>query len=142
MISEAEHVAAEERGRIRSLTMPCAIAARFDPATGMITVDLNRGYSVSFHKSRSQALHHATDEQLSEIDAGYPGRSVFFPKLDDGFTVSGMLVGRFGNRHWERQWADEHNVEIAENTLEERVFAVMVERTAAELNQDSTDVIF
>jgi hypothetical protein len=142
MISEAEHLAAEERGRMRSLTLPCAVAARYDAATGMITVDLNRGYSVSFHKSRSQALHEATDKQLSEIDAGYPGWSVFFPKLDDGFTVSGMLAGRFGNRHWEKKWADEHNVEIAENTLDERVYAVMVERTAAELNQDSSDVIF
>jgi len=142
MISEAEHAGAKERGRIRSLTVPCAVAARYDPATGMITVDLNRGYSVSFHKSRSQALHKATDEQLSEIDAGYPGWSVFFPKLDDGFTVSGMLAGRFGNRHWEKKWADEHKVEIAENTLSEPVYAVMVERTATELNQDSADVIF
>ena len=142
MISEAEHVAAAERGRMRSLTLPYAVAARYDPKTGVITVDLNRGYSVSFHKSRSQALHGATDEQLSEIDAGYPGWSVFFPKLDDGFTVSGMLAGRFGNRHWERQWADEHKVQIAENTLEERVYAVMVEKTQAELNQDSADVIF
>jgi hypothetical protein len=141
MISEAEHAAAEERGRIRSLTMPCAVDARYDPATGMITVDLNRGYSVSFHKSRSQALHNATDEQLSEIDASDPGWSVFFPKLDDGFTVSGMLAGRFGNRHWEKKWADEHNVEIAENTLSEQVYAVMVERTATELNQNTEDVL-
>jgi hypothetical protein len=142
MISEAEHAVAEERGRIRSLTMPCAVDARYDPVTGMITVDLNRGYSVSFHKSRSQALHNATDEQLSEIDASDPGWSVFFPKLDDGFTVSGMLAGRFGNRHWEKKWADEHNVEIAENTLSEHVYAVMVERTATELNKDSADVLF
>lgn len=85
-----------------------AIAARYNPATGMITVDLNRGFSISFHKSRSQALHRATDEQLSEIEVYNPGWSVFFPKLDDGFTVEGILAGRFGNRHWEEAWAAAH----------------------------------
>ena len=142
MVSDKEHEEAEERGRLRSLTVPCAVAARYDAATGMITVDLNRGYSVSFHKSRSQALHNATDEQLSEIDAGTPGWSVFFPKLEDGFTVAGMLAGRFGNRNWERLWADEHHVKIAENTLSEPVYAVMVERTARELERDATDLLF
>jgi hypothetical protein len=142
MVSDKEHAEAEERGRLRSLTVPCAVAARYDPATGMITVDLNRGYSVSFHKSRSQALHNATDEQLNEIDAGPPGWSVFFPKLEDGFTVAGMLAGRFGNRNWERRWADEHQVKIAENTLSEPVYAVMVERTERELQRDTTDVLF
>jgi hypothetical protein len=141
MISDKEHAIAEARGRLRSLTVPCAVAARYDPATGMITVDLNRGYSVSFHKSRSQALHKATDEQLSKIDAGYPGWSVFFPKLEDGFTIDGMLAGRFGNRHWERRWADEHHVQIAENTLSEPVYAVMVERTAQQLEHNSADLL-
>ena len=123
MISDREYADAAERGRLRSLTMPCAVAARYDKVTGMITVDLNRGFSLSFHKTRSQALHHATDEQLSEIEVSEPGWSVFFPRLDDGFTVEGMLAGRFGTRRWEREWADAHHVEIAENTLPDHAVA-------------------
>jgi hypothetical protein len=79
----------------------------------MITVDLSAGYSISFHKSRAQALHNATDEQLSEIDAEFPGWSVFFPKLDDGFTVEGLLAGRQGSPYWEREWAAQHRDEEA-----------------------------
>jgi len=142
MISDNERAEAEERGRVRSLTLPCAVAARYDAATGMITVILNRGYSVTFHKSRSQVLHDASDAQLSEIDVAAPGWSVYFPRLEGGFTVTGMLAGRFGNRGWERRWADEHQVKIAENTLVEPVYGVMVERTERELERGKTDVLF
>jgi len=142
MVSEKESEEAVEHGRIHQLAVPCAVAARYDASTGMITVDLNRGFSVSFHKERSQTLCKASDEELSQIEIEGSGHYIIFPKLDDGFTVLGMLAGRFGNRHWEQQWADEHKVEIAENTLSEPVYAVMVERTAAQLNQDSSDVIF
>jgi len=142
MVSEKEYEDAREAGIKHQLAVPCAVAARYDSSTGMITVDLNRGYSMSFHKNRSQVLCHASDDELKQIEIEGAGRYIMFPKLDDGFTVLGMLAGRFGNRHWEKKWADEHEVEIAENTLSEPVYAVMVERTAAQLNQDSSDVIF
>ncbi len=123
MINDKEWEEAQERGRIHSLTVPCAVAARYDAATGMITVDLNLGFSVSFHKSRSQTLCKATDEQLSEIEVDSPGWSIMFPKLEDGFSVEGMLAGRFGTRRWEREWADAHGIEIAENKLPEHTVA-------------------
>jgi len=131
MNSDKEWAEAQERGRIHSLTFPCAVSASYDQSTGTITVVLNRGFSVSFHKSRSQALHQATDEQLSEIDVH--SWSIFFPRLEDGFTVEGMLAGRFGTRRWEREWADAHGIEIAENTLPEQMATAQLQssRTAA-----------
>jgi hypothetical protein len=124
MNSDKEYEDAAEGSRLNHLRNPWATAARYDASTGMITVDLNRGFSVSFHKSRHQALYKATDEQLSEIDVSHGGTSVFFPKLEDGFTVEGMLAGRFGRPWWERQWADEHGLKIAENALPEKAETV------------------
>lgn len=115
MISDKEFAEAEERGRLHTLAVPSAIAARYDAGSGMISIDLNRGVTLSFHKSRSQILHNASDEQLSEIEIPYGGGAVLFPKLDEGLTIEGILAGRFGNWHWERQWAKEHGIEIAED---------------------------
>jgi hypothetical protein len=121
MISDKDWAEAEERGRIRELTFPYAVAASYDESNGTVTVKLNRGFSVSFHKNRSQTLHKATNEQLRDIEVH--STSIFFPKLDDGFSVEGMLAGRFGTRRWEREWADAHQIEIAENTLTEHTAA-------------------
>lgn len=122
-LSDREIEKANERGRLYGLTHPRAVAARYDAANGIITVDLNRGFSVSFHKSRSQVLHNASDEQLETIEVQNPGSEVWFPALEDGFTVEGMLAGRFGTRRWEREWADANGIEIAENALPETVIA-------------------
>ena len=92
-----------------SLSDPRALSAHYDAATGMITVELNRGYSISFHKSRHQALYRATDDQLSQIDLYPPDSVIFFPKLDDGFTVEGLVAGRFGSGRWEQDWAEMHS---------------------------------
>ena len=115
MLSDKDWVEAEERGRLRTLTIPCAVAARYDSSTGIITVEMNRGFAISFHKNRAQALHDATDEQLSIIEVEAPDWSIFFPKLQDGLSVEGMLAGRFGSRRWEREWADANGVQVIEN---------------------------
>ena len=120
MLSDKEIAEAEERGRVRTLTMPCAVSACYDSSTGFITVEMNRGFSISFHKSRAQPVHDATDEQLSEIEVEAPDWSIFFPKLQDGLSVEGMLAGRFGSLRWEREWADANGVRIVENTPVER----------------------
>ncbi len=71
-------------------------------------VTLKKGLTVTFPKVRSQVMANATDEALSEVSVEGGGWYVIFPKLDDGFMVESMLMGRFGNDRWEREWAKKH----------------------------------
>ena len=84
------------------------VAAHYDASTGMVHVKLKAGMTISFAKERSQALAKATDEQLSEVEVSPAGWSVDFPRIDDGFSLEGLLSGRFGNDRWEREWAEKH----------------------------------
>jgi len=108
MVTQQEHDLAAERGRqIRDKGL-YAVDAHYDAGTGVIHVKLKTGMTISFPKERAQALANATDEQLSEIEISPAGWSIDFPRIDDGFTIEGLLAGRFGNSHWERQWAEKH----------------------------------
>jgi hypothetical protein len=108
MVTQEEHDLAAERGRQIQESGLYAVAAHYDPATQLMHVTLKKGFTVSFPKERSQVMANARDEDLSEVEVLAPGWYVIFPKLDDGFTVEGMLAGRFGNARWEREWAEKH----------------------------------
>jgi hypothetical protein len=108
MVTQEAHDLAGERARQIKESGLYAVAAHFDAATGLMYVTLKKGFTVSFPKERSQVMANATDEDLSEVDISGAGWYVIFPKLDDGFTVEGMLSGCFGNDRWEREWAEKH----------------------------------
>jgi hypothetical protein len=109
MVTQEQHDLAEERGRQIQKSGLYAVAARYDANTGLIHVQLKTGMTISFPKERSQALANATDEQLSEVEISPAGWSVDFPRIDDGFTIEALLAGRFGNAHWEQQWAEKQS---------------------------------
>ena len=90
---------------------PRAIAARYNQADHTITVDIHWGFSITFAPERVQELQGATPQDLAIIEIDYPGWSLRFPKTDAGIQVSSMLQGRFGNKHWEADWAAVHQVE-------------------------------
>jgi hypothetical protein len=108
MVTQEQHDLAAARGeRIRQSGL-YAVAARYERETGLVHITLKTGMTLSFPKVRAQALANATDEQLSEVEISPAGWSVDFPRLDDGFTIEGILAGRFGNVQWERQWAEKN----------------------------------
>jgi hypothetical protein len=108
MISEQAHLEAEERADQKRATGMYAVAARYDRQTQTMHVTLKKGLTVSFPKERSQMMAAASDQDLSEVVVEGRGSYVIFPKLDDGFMVESMLMGRFGNDRWEQEWAEKH----------------------------------
>ncbi|HEY5329196.1 MAG TPA: DUF2442 domain-containing protein [Acidobacteriaceae bacterium] len=106
MVTQQEPDLAAERGQQIRDSGLYAVAAHYDPATGLVCVALKNGMNISFPKERAQSLAHATDEQLSEVQISPAGWSVDFPRIDDGFTIEGLLAGRFGSASWEREWAE------------------------------------
>jgi hypothetical protein len=108
MISDRELLEGEQRADRRKAAGMYAVSAHYDTQTQTMFVTLKKGFTVSFPKMRSQVMAEASDDDLSEVVVEGGGWYVIFPKLDDGFLVESMLMGRFGNDRWERMWAEEH----------------------------------
>jgi hypothetical protein len=113
MISDKELLDGEERAERKRATGLYAVAAHYDAQSQTMHVTLKKGLTVTFPKVRSQVMAHATDEDLAEVVVEGGGWYVIFPKLDDGFMVESMLLGRFGNDRWEREWAEKHEMQAA-----------------------------
>lgn len=108
MIGEKEWFAAEERGTLVEREGLVAVSAAYDVQSHTMRVTLKRGFTISFAKERSEVMADAKDTDLADVEIQGAGRYVIFPKLDDGFTVDGMLAGRFGSEGWEKAWAAKH----------------------------------
>jgi hypothetical protein len=109
--TQQEYVDASRRGEERLRQEPLAIGARYDVGANLIVIELNRGYTLSFHPERAQVLANVSPEQLGEIEVSYPGLSIYFPRLDEDMGIDNMLRGRFGNDRWEAAWAEAHPVQ-------------------------------
>jgi len=108
MVTQEEHDLAAERGHQLRESGRYIVAARYEPTSRTVHVTFKTGFTISFPKERCQVTANATDEELSETQISPAGWSVDFPRIDDGLTAEGLLAGRFGNDHWEREWADKH----------------------------------
>jgi hypothetical protein len=113
MISETEWLAAEELGQEKRDSGLYAVDARYDASSQTMRIAMKKGFIISFAKERSQMMATATDEQLSEVQVQGGGRYIIFTKLDDGFTVDGVLEGRFGSESWEQSWVEKHLEPVA-----------------------------
>jgi hypothetical protein len=108
MISDREILEGEQRADRKKATGMYAVAAHYDRKTQTMFVTLKKGLTVSFPKMRSQVMANASDDDLSEVVVEGAGWYLIFPKLDDGLLVESLLMGRFGNDRWEREWAEKH----------------------------------
>ncbi len=77
-----------------------AVAARYDRDAGRVVVSLHNGVELSFPAAISQPLANASPEDLEEVEVEPDGLALFWPRLDDGLTVPGLLAGSFGTRAW------------------------------------------
>lgn len=77
-----------------------AVAARYDRATGRVVVSLHNGVELAFPAAIHQALAGASDDDLEEVEVDPGGLSLFWPRLDDGLTIPGLLAGALGTRAW------------------------------------------
>ena len=100
LLTNAEYDAATERGRIFRETVPHAVAARYDNASGRVIVDLTNGATFAFPAHLSQALHGATPEQLVEVEVLGSGYGLRWECLDADVAVPSLLNGVFGTAKW------------------------------------------
>ena len=99
-LTRAEFDAAEERGRAFRESVPHATAARYDPATNRIVVDLTNGATFAFPPHMAQGLEGATPEQLAEVQVLGQGYGLEWESLDAHLSVPSLLTGVFGTAKW------------------------------------------
>jgi hypothetical protein len=102
-LSEAEILAAFERGRVAAATEPRARSASYEPATGRIFIELTNGCLFAFPAEKAQGLRGATAEQLSAVEVLPGGSGLHWEELDADLSVAGLLAGLFGSRAWMRE---------------------------------------
>jgi hypothetical protein len=97
-LTDFEIDAAIERGRKRLITEPRAVAARYDPQTGRIVVDLNNGCTFAFPPRAVQGLGEADDGELAEVEVLGAGFGLAWENRDVHVSLGGLMAGIFGTK--------------------------------------------
>lgn len=99
-LTDAEIAAAEARGQEMLEAEPRATTARYDRATGRVTVDLVSGCTYIFPADLSQDLSNASPDELAAVEVDGSGFNLHWPKLDADLYVPALIAGIFGTRDW------------------------------------------
>jgi len=91
---------ANERTKQLQKTIPRAVSARYDRASGRVVIDLSSKLRVSFSPRDAQGLEHAKPSQLEDIEISPSGFGIHFPKLDADLYLPGLLEGFLGSTKW------------------------------------------
>lgn len=103
MLTEADYLAAVERGRIADENEPRATSAWYDEASGRIFMELKNGCLFAFPSEMGQGLRGATARQLSEVEILPGGEALHWEELDADLGVPGLVAGVFGSKAWMRE---------------------------------------
>jgi len=84
----------------QALSLPRAVAARYDRRIGRIVLQLSTGIDLAFPPAIAQGLETATPAQLAPIEISPSGFGIYFPKLDADLYLPALLEGFLGSRQW------------------------------------------
>ena len=97
---EAQFDVAEARGQDLMTTAVRAAEARYDHATGRVTLELTNGCAYAFPAQLVQDLNGATGDQLADVEVDGLGFNLHWPALDADLYVPALVSGLFGTRDW------------------------------------------
>ena len=99
--SDAEIDAAIARGRLHA--MPHAVEALYDGTADDLVVRFDNGVRMAVPRRLLQGLETASRDELREVVIAGPGTGLYWPKLDVGHYIPGLVDGVFGTRKWMQQ---------------------------------------
>jgi Protein of unknown function (DUF2442) len=99
--TDAEIDAAIARGRLHAL--PRVVEARYDAADDEVRIRFENGVRIAFPRRLLEGLEAASNDQLQDIVISGPGTGLYWPQLDYGHYVRGLVDGVFGTRRWMQQ---------------------------------------
>ncbi len=83
--------------------VPHAVAATYSSKVRRLLVTLSDGLEIALDPARLQTLENARPADLKRIEINAGGYELFFPALDDGIWIPGLLAGLMGSRKWMEQ---------------------------------------
>lgn len=95
MLADADEASAEYARR-----WPQVMAVRYEPKTRLVVLSLSNGLQLGVPADKLQGVADASDADRSDVTILGPNRAIEFLKLDQQFTVAGLLSGVFGTRAW------------------------------------------
>ena len=99
-LTDEQFKAADKLGQAMLESEPRAAAARYDPATGRIVIDLLNGCAYAFPARLAQELQGASERDLGDIEVDGLGFNLHWPALDVDLYVPALIAGVFGTRAW------------------------------------------
>jgi predicted RNase H-like HicB family nuclease len=96
--SDATIDAAIARGRAHAL--PRVVEGHYDEATDEIVIRFENGVRMAFPRPLLEGLSEASSSRLKDITIAGPGTGLYWPQLDVGHYVRGLIDGVFGTRRW------------------------------------------
>ena len=84
---------ANRRGERVLASVPRAISAQYDRASGRVVIHLSSRLEVSFSPRDAQGLENAKPSQLDEVEISPSGLGIHFPKLDADLYLPSLLEG-------------------------------------------------
>lgn len=91
---------ADRRGEEALKTEIQAHAARYDRKTNRLVIELKNGATHIVPCALIQGLHDAAPKDIAAVELGPRGASLHWEKLDQDFTVGGLVRGIFGTKKW------------------------------------------
>ncbi len=92
----------EERKWMEEHPEPTIVEATYhpEPDLDLFVLKISDGRRVVIPREYIQPLAGATPEQAAEFTTAPIGSHIWWPKLDEGLHISGLLEHRYGNDNW------------------------------------------
>ena len=97
--TDEEIAAALERAR-NEPEWPRIVDAKYQRDLELFIVRLSDGRRLVLPRENLQWVADATPEQAAEFSFGPHGSHLWWPQLDEGLSLEGLLEGRTGNEKW------------------------------------------
>lgn len=91
---------AVRRGQEREKTEPQAKSAHYDRKTDRLVVELKNGVTLIIPCELIQGLRGADPDLIAEVELMPRGAALHWERLDQDFSVAGLLSGVFGTKAW------------------------------------------
>jgi len=76
------------------------VQAKYHKALDLFELRISNGRRLVFAREDLQPLRGTSTDQAADFTTKPHGRHIWWPKLDDGLSLSGLLEGRTGNEKW------------------------------------------
>jgi len=97
---ERQYRAGVRRGKEKMQAAAQATSASYDRAANRLIVELKNGVTFMIPCALIQGLRDASPDEIAGVEVMPRGLALSWAKLDQHFSVAGLMAGIFGNQAW------------------------------------------